>query len=961
MRIAQVAPLYESVPPKLYGGTERVVAYLTDELVRLGHHVTLFASGDSRTSATLVPRVAEALRLSGSCTDHLAPHLLMVEKVAQTSARVRPHSFPYRARLHFPVLRRMPSVAHVTTLHGRLDLAELRPLYREFADMPVVSISDAQRRPLPGAGWIGNGLPRPATSSCSRFMQLRAAIWRFSDASRQKSASIARSRSPRHAVSLCGLRPRSIPPTATISIAKSAPLLDNPFVEFIGEIADEQKSEFLGRAKALLFPIDWPEPFGLVMVEALACGVPVIAFPGGSVPELIDHGVTGFIVDSVDDAIDAVCRVESIDRRACRETFERRFAVRRMASDYVERLSEDWSARHQAWWHDGPAPWLKSISLDEQLRDRRRGGDRGRANRVLKHGDTFGVFDLHGDVLSLEKGEQGLYHAGTRFLSRFELLLGRRRPLLLSSTISEDNTVLAADLTNPDVVQGDRVIVPRGSLHIFRARAYCGTATASSGCGSRTTRCMPIQMPLALQFDADFCDVFEVRGTRRDQRGHRGDDRFTADGGVLRYVGLDRHRTANHHQLGPAARSRYDNGSAVVLDHAGTPAGHRDRDRDCLRNCRTAQRCSVCRCRTAVQKRCRRARDRPLRRVELEREPQSLVQPIGGRPAHDAHGDTAWDLSLRGDSRGSARRSAATGSSPPWRLLWASPGIARGVLDVPRRDAGDQRVRRAGRAARQDPSRNARRRDGRARRGSVRQVLRQRRCDAAVRHARGARTSNGRPIASSSIACGRTSLPRSSGWKQYGDADRDGFIEYARRSDTGLIQQGWKDSHDSVFHADGALADAPIAMCEIQGYAYQAWRGAAKLAKLRGDLQQSRDWRTRAARLLSRFDRAFWCEDLETYRPRARRREAAVPCAHFECRARAVQPGSRNRSRARALADVLMDDAIVRRLGRANGGVRRSPLQPDVVSQRLGVAARQRAGRRGARAVRLHQRSHAAS
>jgi glycosyltransferase involved in cell wall biosynthesis len=334
MRIAQVAPLYESVPPRLYGGTERVVSYLTDELVRLGHHVTLFASGDSRTSATLVPACREALRLSGSCTDHLAPHLLMVEKIAQRAREFDLIHF-HIGQTHFPVLRRMPSVAHVTTLHGRLDLEELRPLYRDFADIPVVSISDAQRRPLPGAGWIStvyHGLPVELFTFHAAPGSYLAFLGRISPEKRVDRA-IAIATACRQPLRIAA---KVDPADRDYFDREVAPLLDNPFVEFIGEIADEQKSEFLGRAKALLFPIDWPEPFGLVMVEALACGLPVIAFPAGSVPELIDHGVTGFIVDSVDDAIDAVCRVESIDRRACRKTFEKRFAVRRMASDYVE-------------------------------------------------------------------------------------------------------------------------------------------------------------------------------------------------------------------------------------------------------------------------------------------------------------------------------------------------------------------------------------------------------------------------------------------------------------------------------------------------------------------------------------------------------------------------------------------------------------------------------------------------
>jgi glycosyltransferase involved in cell wall biosynthesis len=334
MRIAQIAPLSESVPPKLYGGTERVVSFLTDQLVALGHEVTLFASGDSKTSAKLVPTWPEALRLKGTCKDYLAPHLLMLENVVARAAQFDVLHF-HIAQMHFPVLRRLCDIAHVTTLHGRLDMDELLPLYEEFSDMPVVSISNAQRAPLPNAGWVAtihHGLPanlftfNPARGSYLAF------LGRISPEKRvDRAIAIA---------TACGERLRI---AAKVDDADRdyferdvRPLLDNPLVEFIGEIQDREKNGFLGHAKALLFPIDWPEPFGLVMIEAMACGLPVIAFPGGSVPEIIDDGVTGFIVATIDEAVRAVRRIDTLDRRRCREVFERRFSARRMASQYVE-------------------------------------------------------------------------------------------------------------------------------------------------------------------------------------------------------------------------------------------------------------------------------------------------------------------------------------------------------------------------------------------------------------------------------------------------------------------------------------------------------------------------------------------------------------------------------------------------------------------------------------------------
>jgi glycosyltransferase involved in cell wall biosynthesis len=331
LRIAQVAPLSESVPPKLYGGTERVVAYLTDELVRQGHDVTLFASGDSQTSARLIPAAPQALRLGG-CRDFLAPHLVMLEEVARLA-----HEFDlihfHIGLAHYPLARRMP-VVHLTTLHGRLDLPELVPLYDEYFDMPVVSISQAQRIPVPHARWIGtihHGLPVDELQFGHGDGEYLAFLGRISPEKRvDRAIAIAKA---------CGwpirIAAKVDPADEVYFECEVRPLLDDPLVDFIGEIGEGDKSDFLGRAKALLFPIDWPEPFGLVMIEALACGTPVIAFRHGSVPEVLEDGLTGFIVDHLDDAIAATRRVDELSRPVCRSEFERRFTVAQMASAYT--------------------------------------------------------------------------------------------------------------------------------------------------------------------------------------------------------------------------------------------------------------------------------------------------------------------------------------------------------------------------------------------------------------------------------------------------------------------------------------------------------------------------------------------------------------------------------------------------------------------------------------------------
>ena len=333
MKIAQVAPLHESVPPRLYGGTERVVSYLTEELVALGHQVTLFASGDSETAAELIPVCERALRLDPASADPIASHVLLLERVFREVDRFDVVHF-HSDYMHFPLTRRS-GIPSVTTLHGRLDIPSLAPLYREYADLPLVSISNAQRRPIPWAGWratVYHGLPERIASLHEEPGDYLAVLGRVSpEKGVDRAIEIAR---------LAGF-----PLRIAAKVDRSdqeyfeqviRPLLDEPGIEFLGEIGEEQKEEFLGGAKALLFPIDWPEPFGLVMIEAMACGTPVIAFRRGSVPEVLDDGVSGYVTTSVAEAVEAVGRLDEIDRRAVRRVFEERFSSRRMARDYVQ-------------------------------------------------------------------------------------------------------------------------------------------------------------------------------------------------------------------------------------------------------------------------------------------------------------------------------------------------------------------------------------------------------------------------------------------------------------------------------------------------------------------------------------------------------------------------------------------------------------------------------------------------
>jgi glycosyltransferase involved in cell wall biosynthesis len=333
MRIAQVAPLYESVPPKLYGGTERVVSYLTEELVRQGHDVTLFASGDSVTKARLVPGCERALRLDENCLDHMAHHIVMLEQVFQ-----RVHDFDvvhfHVDYLHFPLSRRQP-ITQVTTLHGRLDIPDLIPLYSQFREMPVVSISDAQREPLPWANWqatVYHGLPIDRYRFRAEAGDYFAFLGRISPEKRvDRAIRIAQKlgRPLRIAAKVDDMDKQYFGKAIE-------PLLRDQLVDFVGEIGEEKKQEFLGHAYALLFPIDWPEPFGLVMIEAMACGTPVIAYRSGAVPEVLDEGETGFIVNGLKDAMAAARKIPKLSRARCREVFEERFTSRRMANDYLQ-------------------------------------------------------------------------------------------------------------------------------------------------------------------------------------------------------------------------------------------------------------------------------------------------------------------------------------------------------------------------------------------------------------------------------------------------------------------------------------------------------------------------------------------------------------------------------------------------------------------------------------------------
>ena len=359
MKIAQVAPLIESVPPRLYGGTERIVSYLTEELVGLGHDVTLFASGDSVTSAELAPCCTRALRLDPAVRDIIPHFMLMIDKVRERAEEFDILHF-HIDLFHFPLFRLLASQS-LTTLHGRQDLGDLKPFYSRFAEMPLVSISNDQRKPLPHANFVAtihHGIPSDLHRPSFEQGKYLAFLGRISPEKR-----------PDRAIRIA--RGAGIPLKVAAKVDKVdedyfrndiLPLIDGPGVEFIGEINEHAKTKFLGEAAALLFPVDWPEPFGLVMIEAMACGTPVLAFRCGSIPEIIEDGVTGKIVDTEEGAIAALSQILSYDRRAVRQRFEERFTAARMAKDYMStyrKLSKIQPSNRKM-----PSPWTRQLGVD---------------------------------------------------------------------------------------------------------------------------------------------------------------------------------------------------------------------------------------------------------------------------------------------------------------------------------------------------------------------------------------------------------------------------------------------------------------------------------------------------------------------------------------------------------------------------------------------------------------------
>jgi glycogen debranching enzyme len=544
--------------------------------------------------------------------------------------------------------------------------------------------------------------------------------------------------------------------------------------------------------------------------------------------------------------------------------------------------------------------------------------------RVLKYGDGFAVFDPRGDIVPAPSSEQGFYYAGTRFLSQFELLLANRQPLLLSSTISEDNTVFTADLTNPDVVKSGRVVVARGLLHLFRSRILSNGSWVE--CLRVTNHALhAIEAPLSFRFDADFADIFEVRGMRRELRGHRLGWTSKPDA-VLRYRGLDgverqaRIRTVRE-------PDQIEDGMMTFLV-ALEP--HSSADLEIAISCEIEDRSpKPARFSDAVAE----------RREEVSASEQRLCHVLGSNNAFNR-----WFLRSEADLRMMITETEH-GPYPyagiPWfstpfgrdgimtalELLWAVPDVARGVL---RFLAQTQATTRNGTQDAQPGKILHEMRDGEmAALGEIPFGKYYGSADATPLFVVLAAAYFERTGDLALVDRLWPHLVAALEWlDRDGDPDHDGFIEYARHSESGLVQQGWKDSWDSVFHADGRLATPPIALCEIQGYAYAAWRGAARLAAARGDTARADRWDERAIALQSRFEQAFWCDDLGTY-------ALALDADKQPCRVRTSNPGHclftgiANADHARRVAESLMADPSFSGWGIrtvASGAARYNPM-----------------------------------
>ncbi|MCU1245674.1 MAG: mshA [Acidobacteria bacterium] len=892
MRIAQIAPPWEPVPPVGYGGTERVIHYLTEELVRLGHQVTLFASGDSQSSAELVPVRERSLRADGILLEEGPPFLIEeVERVRKRAADfdvIHGH-VDYFA---FPLGRSgsaLPPIVH--TMHGRLDLPGFEAVFREFADQPLVSISNDQRRPLPEQNWaetIYHGLPPDLYQFqegpgeyllfLGRMSPEKRPDWAIEIAQRAGLPLVIAAKIDEHDREFFEQVMRPL-------LARSR------HVDYIGEVGDAEKNALIGKAIAQLMPIDWPEPFGLAAIEALACGTPVVTRPCGALPEIITDGVDGFIRKDIGELSDLVAtRIGDLSRKRCRKTFEERFTVPIMASRYLEVYERLIQARTGAR-IVAPAEdnWL---TVDSALAA-------SIPKHVVKGNHAYAVFDPFGDIPEELRGEFGFYNRGTRYVSELELEINGEQPCLLSSGYRPDSQSVVADLGNEHLALPDGSVLQRNALHVRRELSVRDDVLHQD-LRIRNFAEQPVPLVLSLNVGADFLDLFEVRGTVRERRGHRHDlvTSERGDEGNILYEGLDgvRRLLTLRFDVPPTERDGFRFHWRVELP----PSGQWTLSAQ-FRGVASSEESNFRLLGTNAK---RENWSQLAPRIETDHEPlnaairQAFVD-LGQLMSTGVDGlfPTAgipWYATLFG------RDSIITALQLlPWRVDTAVSTFFT-LAHYQADDAEDFTDREPGKILhewREGEMANLREIPFIPYYGTV---------DATplfihLAHA---------------IYAGTAKLDllhrmwphvlRACRWiEESGGIHGDGFIDYRCRSAIGLRNQGWKDSFDAISHEDGRLAEGAIALIEAQAYAVQALEEAAALARLVGESPSASRWERLSAELRRRTEEAFWMADEGTYAlaldgERKLCRVVASNAAH------ALFAGLPDAERARAVADRIL-------------------------------------------------------
>ncbi|MCW8196438.1 glycosyltransferase [Proteobacteria bacterium 005FR1] len=863
MRVALVSPLFEAVPPKGYGGTERVVAYLADELVKLGHEVTLFASGDSQSRAKLIACRDRAIRLDESpLKSEMAAHLLMLDKV-----RRRAHEFDL---IHFHVeLLPCPFFEElagktITTTHGRLDFKDLPHFYQRWSDYPLVSISRSQRQALESANWQGtvyHGLPLD-------HYQL------VENPSREYLAFVGRiapEKRPDIAIEVAKAAGKKLKIAAKVDAAHLEyfykyvkPLLNG--IEYLGEVPENEKNAFIGNAEALVLPVDWPEPFGMVLIEAMACGTPVVAFRQGAIPEIIEHGITGFVVDSEAEMVQALNQLGQLDRQKIRAEFEKRFSSARMAQDYegiYRRLVSKFEKGNEQLSLDYPTTVMEPTSEAVPTSMESSPMEQGEARMpyklfALKHRDTFAVADSFGNIIGVG---DGVFRDDTRVLSELKLALGNQPLSLLSASISQDNVFFTAHVTNRPLPPLGGRSIPEGVIHLKRTRflweerLYERLQLVNYGDHEVPT-------PITIHFGADFLDMFEVRGRERSKRGDLQKPLLGDDYVVLSYRGLDDVVRSSAIGFSHQPTKLEDNLATFSLnlpcnecvemyleigpDYTHKPS--RARFRQAAANARRAMR--------------RRGHDGGVM-TSAERVFNSWLE------------HSRSDLAL-------LTTELETGPYPyagiPWfstpfgrdaiitamQMLWFDPSIARGVLNY---------------LARNQASDTSSFRDSAP--GKIMHETRKGEMNALKELPFGlyyggvdttplfVMLAGAYADRSGDLSFVETIWPQleaAMDWVETtGDSDGDGFLDYASGEETGLRNQGWKDSEDSVFHDDGQFPKSPIALVEVQGYKYAALMSMASLSRRRRDKEAARRWKDKAGQIRDMVERRFWMDEKSFY------------------------------------------------------------------------------------------------